>query len=230
MKISLRLKGEGYNPKFFLHFVGRQFYSTRLKFIKEAQEYGVTRRVSLQDLKKMNYGDIVLLAMQEGTQKILFGFFVIEIICGLGRRTIERLINECEVYKINDGGREINRNCGMYTVGATYGIEASIPQIAEAIEKTKDENNVLMIGGSFEPFPNLINLKNIPHRMGFRLFDWEEFQKAELKYSKREKIPYVEGLFYVEKKAEREDRIGGYIQEILNYIKKKREKSSLVTL
>lgn len=66
----------------WLHFVGRSYYKSELRFVREAERYGVTRRVSLAVLRSMAWGDRVLLVTRSGASSVVFGQFTVTRLSG----------------------------------------------------------------------------------------------------------------------------------------------------
>lgn len=211
----------------WLHFIGKQYYS-RAKFIKEAKQYGITRRVSLRDLKKMSYGDTVLLVILEGKSPVIFGSFVIEKISGLSPEasTAVRETFKCEL--ISAGGGVVSRGCGTYFEGPCYAVSASIKEIVGVLEEQITQGidiGLPMIGGTFKPHP-LIRLKNVPFRMGFREFDYDRLLSAiSGKATSDKRVVTVRGQFYIRSKDVDNEKpavegLEGLIEEVKDYKRK----------
>lgn len=190
----------------WLHFVGKQYYPSRARFIREAERYGVTRRVSLATLERMHWGDRVVLAIKERASPVVFGTFLIHILSGLSSEASQRLMTlfECEV--IPGSEREVKRGCGEYIEGATIVVrEAPLPVIARHLRDWKEAGLDIgkpMVGGNFEPHP-LVYIPDIPHQQGFRPFDWDRFTQALSDYRAvwpdgrgKGRLPRVRGQFY----------------------------------
>ena len=191
----------------WLHFVGRQYY-TRSAFIREAKRYGVTRRVALQTLARMNWGDGVVLAMKEGATPVVFGTFQVERLSGLSHEASERLrdLYPCEV--VPGAGRVVHRGCGSYEEAPFIILvrDAPLPEIAQHLMVWKTKGMDIgkpMVGGAFRDHP-LVYLRDVPHQQGFRPFDLERFEAAfrvaseALTSSGRRRIPTVRGQFYAQ--------------------------------
>ncbi len=179
----------------WLHFVGRAYYS-RAKFEKEARRYGITRRVSLQQLKRMKFGERVLLAMVDGKSSVAFGSFIITTLSGLSREATDAVAEKYTVEQVSAGGVRVKRGCGSYIEGATYNVDATLEQVLEVIEHL-DNPGKLMVGGAFESTPSpVVRLKDIRHQQGFRPFDWGGFL-ADVAAADPKK-PTVRGHFYAD--------------------------------
>lgn len=180
----------------WLHFVGKSYY-TPAKFEREAQKYGVSRRVSVQDLRKMTWGDKVYLAIKDGNQIAkVFGFFIIERLAGLDAETMQGVTTRYGAEPIDMGGELVARECGQYITGASFRTEASIEDICRELPA---EKLPLMVVGQYKSFGPARILK-MPHRQGFRPFD-EMMFKLRVKMwdpasDRRRKIPTVTGQFY----------------------------------
>jgi len=203
----------------WLHFVGQKYY-TRAQFVKEAKTYGITRRVSLQVLRSMDWGDTVLLAIVEGKSPVLFGQFSISVLSGLSDVASKALEAFFGLEKIDDGGRVIARGCGSYVTGPSYRIDASLPEIAEfllAMQRGGHDIGRPMVGGNFEHH-QLVRLKKIPFRQGFRAFDYPAFLEdlENTPLQKGKKIPILLGQYYVFDHAPGRDP-GGVVEEVVDY-------------
>lgn len=212
---------------YWLHFIGKQYY-TRASFTREAKAYSASRRVSLADLKRMDWQDTVLLAILEGKTPVLFGRFIIKTLSGLSadaRLVLEKFYG---LKKVSEGGDCIFRGCGEYITGPTYQIDASLPEIALVLESLKQNGVDIgkpLLSGPFEELPTPVRLVDIKHRQGFRLFNFQEFTKAmkSVKQPKRGLLR-IHGHFYVDGSPER--RKGGAVQEVRGYIQKKERQTA----
>jgi len=213
----------------WLHFIGNKYYSIS-KFIKEAKQLEASRRVSLKVLKKMNFGDKVVVAQWDGKKTIVFGYFTIRRVGGI---TPDISVEVCERYGgvcISPGGEVVIRCCGIYISGACYSTSASIGKICEVIEEVAGENAKLplVVEGPFTPYPTVqipykfVYLLKVPHRQGFRKFNWEEFVKdvRNWKKSKRYKYPALTKQYYTDQDEEGE-AVEGAIRETTEYSLKK---------
>lgn len=177
------------NPRAWLHFIGKQYYSPG-KFIKEAEKYSVTRRIAPRTLKQMHWGDIILLAFSAGLKRSgkIFGWFILDNLHGVD------LHKKCDGLEIDwhfEEGTEatkVERECGKYFVsgyGTVKGV-LDLPEIAEHIEK----EDMPMIGGRLQLFNKPILVKKLTYFMGFRGFEIINFMiDAEYK-------GYGEGQYY----------------------------------
>lgn len=213
--------------KAWLHFVGRQYYS-KAKFVKEARKYGITRRVSLRDLKQMDWGDMVLLAMRPNGRKTpeIFGSFAIELLSGLSPQASEELRKRFRWRLVDNGGRVIGRGCGRYIEGPCYVLEnATLREIAMILEELKEQGVDIgkpMVGGSFEPH-RPVRLKSIPFRQGFRLFDYDRLlQNIGFSLSTMQEPVTVSGQYYVkdDKAEDGKEPAEGLIREVADYRRK----------
>lgn len=200
-----------------MHFIGKSYYS-RGSFIREAKKYGITRRVALNVLKKMSWGDRVLLAIMDGKTPVIFGEFRIERISGLSSEVMKVIAEKGLLESQTDpGGIVVRRGCGSYVAGPTYSVRTTIEQIAKIIENEENPGKP-MVGGKFIPHP-LVRLKDLKFRQGFRLFNYEAFAeayKAEKEKAPLRTIPAVRGLFYVKEMPKRAAAEGA-VQSVDNY-------------
>lgn len=206
--------------KAWLHFIGRQYYS-RTEFVKEAKKYGITRRVSLKDLKKMDWGDMVLLAMKDGKSPCIFGSFSIEKLSGLSPAASAAVRKVFDWELVSPGGTAVERGCGSYTEGPCFVLKrATLPQIAQLLEELKlleVDIGLPMIGGEFKPHMP-VRLRDIPFRQGFRLFDYDRLVKEAGPFLHTSaKAVTVRGQFYVKGPIQSGERKEGQVQEVANY-------------
>jgi len=209
--------------KTWLHFIGRANY-TKDGFIDEAKQHSVTRRVTLRQLKTMEFGDRVSLAILDRKSSLIFGYFLIERISGLNDKAMKVLSEKFGTKMISQGGHVVHRGCGSYIEGATLAIDASMEEIVEVL-KTVDDIGKLMVGGAFFEHEE-VRMKSLVHSRGFRLFDYEGFLVAthEAKQSQKSPgYPVVKGCWY----AKPEDFDAGFegpltteVQEVRDYEKK----------
>ncbi len=202
----------------WLHFVGKQYYS-KAKFKKEAEKHGVSRRISLQMLKKMSWGDRILLAQLDGKTPVIFGEFYVDRIIGFSPEVMEK-IQQSHSCKINDlGGYMVSRECGDFMAGVSYVVDASIAELVDCAKDAEDAGKP-MVAGIFIERP-LVRLKQIPFRQGFRAFDYQAFMEAYKVAETRSngKIPVVYGQFYDYEQLPSLPGTGE-IQEVKNYRKK----------
>jgi len=187
----------------WLHFVGRGYY-TRAQFVREAERYGVTRRVSLGVLKQMAWGDRVLLVMKDGASAVTFGTFHVEKIAGLSQEVTLKVTSRYESRVTDLGGREVKRGCGCYVQGPSYAVSATVEEIVELAAAAADAGKP-MIGGRFHDH-DPVRLVDIPQRQGFRLFDYAGFRQALREWARTHggtrRLPRLRGQFYVSEAPE----------------------------
>lgn len=209
----------------YLHWIGKQHY-TQHSFAKEAVQYGVTRRVSLNIAQQMNWGDTVYCAMLDGKTGVVFGYFTIDKLSGLSpfASTLVTSIHENKL--IDEGGETIDRGCGSYTTDSTHAVRGELPDIIDILANAHYEYVDIghpMVGGFFYTTPK-IRLLDIPFRPGFRTIG----AKALL-YSASVNDNKVHGQFYVQNDVARpllSDHLKecGWIQAVANYKQSKRIK------
>ena len=155
----------------WLHFIGTKYYPTPTAFIVEAEEVGITRRISVKELAKFAFGDRVVCAMKKRGQKtpVAFGEFRVSGVSGLDSEVIDRLMEAGKVKECYSlGGLLIRRGCGSYTAGPAYKTTATIQEIAAAVEELDEELGIktcpnLMIKGKWrETYDPQIRLKQVP--------------------------------------------------------------------
>lgn len=208
----------------WLHFIGQKYY-TRKRFVDEARRYGITRRVSLQVLRSMDWDDTVLLAIVEGKTPVMFGQFQVTRLSGISKIARQALEAFFGVKKISDGGTMVVRGCGSYLAGPSYQIDASLPEIAEfldGIQRNGHDIGKLMVGGTFQELSHpMVRLKKIPFRQGFRTFDYERFLedlRPQLPVQGN-KLPAVSGQYYIFNHTPDRDP-GGTVEEVYDYFRR----------
>lgn len=159
----------------WLHFIGRQYY-TESQFLEESSSIGCSRRVALNVLKIMNFGDRVYCAMIRNNEKspVVLGCFTIEQLGGLSP---ESTIPIHEVYPsqmVDLGGKTVLRRCGIYTTGPSYIVtNGTLEGIANLLSH-EDNPGTLLIQGTWTPLENPIRLTKVKFRQGYRRFNVEK--------------------------------------------------------
>jgi hypothetical protein len=109
----------------WLHFLGKSYYPSPETFVREARQFGVNRRVSLNTLGAFSWGDQVFLGFGDFITKsrktppnpsFCFGFFVVSGVGGLPREILDELPEDAyqEIQAL--GGFQVSRGCGGYQV------------------------------------------------------------------------------------------------------------------
>ncbi len=177
--------------KTWIHFIGKEYYKTPREFINEAKAVGVTRRVSRKQLRQMNYGDRVMLAMNDGKSSILIGKFIVSVISGMSSEESAMLADEVTLIPVSAGGMVVNRGCGSYCQGPTFVMKErkSISEVLDIVEEAKEKGK-MMVGGEYQPVKK-VRLKSMRLSRGFRPFNYEKFLAAS------QNKQTVSGFFYM---------------------------------
>lgn len=210
------------------HWIGRKYYSIP-QFIEESRQYGITRRVSLNMLKKMSWGDVVSCIQREPGLKsgTVFLEFPIEMISGLSTEAQEQVVETFPCRQVDEGGLMVARGCGDYITAGTYEIDAPMANVTEFIrhlaEKGEDvgqpmigcrPESVEVIGA---PTPLL---RDVPFRPGFRDFDrdsfWDDVAAAVNGGKKR---PILTGQYYLSENGRGVSYDEGRVQAVKSYRK-----------
>lgn len=177
----------------WLHFVGKSYYASEGRFMREAKRYGITRRVSLKTLAAMAWGDRVYLAQKSGASAVVFGQFTVTKLSGLspeGAALLRAKLGDRIEYHAYDAPRHVERGCGTYVVNGEFTIkETSLAAIAAILatmpttyaNTTFADPGKLMVGGEWETLlgpeslAERVRLKSVPFAQGFRPFDNDAF-------------------------------------------------------
>jgi len=147
--------------KYYLHFVGSKLYPKEV-FIKEAEKFGVNRCIPLRMIKKLKWGDRILLAIftpkeieltyhtdlqgkkvkdqdlrgnKQGGKAEVFGYFVIT---GLNLNASDEfkkeLTGQLDIIETKEQNIKIQRQCGSYSLGNSYIVKDSIEDIIKKAE------------------------------------------------------------------------------------------------
>jgi hypothetical protein len=194
----------------WLHFVGRSYYKSATRFVREAQHYGVTRRVSLAVLKQMSWGDRVLLAQLAGVSGVIFGQFTITKLSGFsadGAAAFAKALGDRVEVVTYPAPRRVERGCGSYVVhGEARVRDCTVAEVTAALSGVENVGK-LMVGGTFEPLDvgwvtplvdGRVRLKDVPHSQGFRPFAYDEFKSEVVAWlhTRPGKVPGLRGFFY----------------------------------
>ena len=152
--------------KYYLHYVGSKLYPKEI-FIKEAEAVGVNRCLPLRMIKKLSWGDRILLGIfipkeieityhtnlqgeQEKDQDLrknktggraeIFGYFDIRGLNIIASDEFKKtLTSQLNVIESKEINQRIQRQCGSYTVGTSHIVTNSIKEIIEKAIKLSDE-------------------------------------------------------------------------------------------
>jgi len=171
----------------WLHYVGKSFY-TQPQFIKEAEQYGVSRRVSIRVLTGMNWNDRVWVAQGDMKQKRrvtptrgaeVFGSFRVQKLSGLSKTAIEALRrHDVKLTSVPVAFKDVVRECGEYTVDACYQLTTPLPEIARILAEETSlgvDIGTLLLQGQFKMLEPIAGLPDCTFQWGFRHFDGVSF-------------------------------------------------------
>lgn len=183
----------------WLHWTGAQYY-TIPEFIREAREWGVSRRIKASILKSMSWGErIYLVGKERGLKRpVVFGFFYLERVKGIRldeetRAKLEKETGKSIEVVSEDLSLLVKRGCGYCVEGGLYcATEASVEELVDYGDTEDPE-----IRGKLyilpKPYPALRNLS--PFR-GYRAFDEDSFRQ-DLSLQDGKGRPVLESLYYV---------------------------------
>lgn len=204
----------------WINFAGKKYYPDARSFVKEAQQDGCTRRVAPKTLQRMAFGDRVVMAIMEGNSAVLIGEFPIEKISGLSEEATAKIAEKYEVHSVDSSliGKRITRGCGEYIIGFVFQVDASIEQIAEALEEC-DNPGLPMVGGPFTKYQPIRMTSMRKYTPGFRLFDWATFSE-DLAIAEQKNRRMLHGYYY-DKPGGHPTTVEGLIEVVSNYAKAK---------
>lgn len=135
------------------HYIGRSY--TIERFLREAKQQGVSRRVPAQTARGMRFGDrVTLLRWNWQGNEGAFAFAEMEIVgitldAALSERVAKRLIEQGVKVECGGGGGSVERECGNYIIAITCTVTGiDIPDIiAVATEVAQGEKLFVMISG-----------------------------------------------------------------------------------
>jgi len=139
--------------KYWLHFLGRGLYPKR-SFFAEAKQIGVNRAIPRTALKKLKWGDKVLIAYggRETAKADIVGYFVttgINMNCSTELK--EKLLGRLNVIQ-TAGGCSFTRRCGSYDITSSHTVTDTIEELVskgEELEKEAGEKIKWFMAGKF---------------------------------------------------------------------------------
>ena len=97
------------------HFIGEKRYTAE-SFISEAERYGISRNIPAQQLKGIQFGDVINLMLWDGTQAVLFAQFVVSQVLirdtEISAEVGDKLVNQGRAEPGGGGGEPVHRACG----------------------------------------------------------------------------------------------------------------------
>jgi len=167
--------------KYYLHYVasGKTGIYGKDVFIKEAKQIGVNRSLPYFLIKKLKWGDKILLANFEGRhigeiEKLeypnlngdteisrrfqdgvanIFGYFVISGLSLTASQELKsKLYAQLDIVESNNQPTQYKRSCGSYTISSSHVVTNSLADIiekAQALSKEMNEKVKYFIGGNF---------------------------------------------------------------------------------
>ena len=162
--------------KYYLHYVasGKTGIYGKDVFIEEAKRIGVNRSLPYFLIKKLKWGDKILLAnfearhigeeikvndelyidrkFQDGVANI-FGYFIVSgLNLSASHELKERLYKKLDIVSSNGMPKAIKRSCGSYVVSASHIVKNELSDIiekAQILSKEMNEKIKYFVGGSF---------------------------------------------------------------------------------
>jgi len=157
----------------WLHYIGGHY--TPFTFLREAQRYGVSRKVAPAQARRMHYGDEVDCLYWNDHQPAKFCRFRITGITlpqEIAADVTADLAAEGKCKKVSDGGGVVIRECGSYISGAVYEVTAELGEVVERAEKTAESKGLkvdcLITGPIVEVYDPVIPMpEGYPFYQGF---------------------------------------------------------------
>lgn len=181
----------------WIHFVGRSYY-TIPAYEKEAELYGVSRRVALNMLSGITWGDRIWLAQGDMKKKnrispivgsTVFGSFRVTQLGGLDPWNIDVLKEGFDLEEDMESPKNlvVKRNCGIYLIDKRYQTKASLAEIAQFLRDSTEQVSILLLQGRYESLQPRALLPDVTFRWGYRRFNGQDFLAAYNKIVKRRK-------------------------------------------
>lgn len=181
----------------WLHWVGASY--TIPSFIREAKDWGVSRRIKPATIKQMAWGDRIYLASREKGLKapVVFGLFYLDTIKGIRLNEDARARMEAETGKhievvSHDPALLVRRGCGFCQEGGLYlSTDSEVKDLLDYGEPEDPE-----VRGKLYVFPRpWVALKNLRPFRGYRPFDGEAFRR-DISLGKSSGRRMLEDLYY----------------------------------
>jgi hypothetical protein len=153
------------------HFIGEKRYTTE-SFIAEAERYGISRNIPAQQLKGIQFGDVINLMLWDGDQAVLFAQFIVSQVLirdtEISAEVGDKLVNEGRAEPGGGGGEPVHRACGSYVSGGGVILDQEkatvreIVDLAEQLAAEKGDRKIkFMVGGKVShQFPEPVPLGN----------------------------------------------------------------------
>lgn len=155
-------------------------------FLRDAEKSGIMETVSLRDLHRLSWNDVVYCIFKEGRRKpgSVFCHFPIEQISGVTKEAYDILLDRFSCRILSTGGDFLKRTSEMYLEGATCEIEASLQEICDVLAESEAQGDMqtnLRIGCAPDEYEVLplpwIKLSLVAFSGGIRRFDSHAFRR-----------------------------------------------------
>jgi len=212
----------------WMHFIGKNYYRTIHKFRKEAEQYGITRRVSLigAGAANMSWGDMVICLQREGESKSysVFCEFPITRFVGLSEPGRKLLAEDYAMKQTSDEPEKVDKECGSYETEGSWQIQAPLSEMAKKLQGAKKDMDIgkCMVGCYPEditwlekPYPKI---QGFTQTRGFRAYNREQYQADLMVKRMTHKRTVLQGTYYT--KVEKPEEEGsGIVQPVRDYMK-----------
>jgi len=213
----------------WMDFLGKGYY-TIPKFINEAKQYGITRRVGMigSGAAKMSWGDTVICLQKEGkspSYSVICEFTITRFV-GVSEPARKLLASRHKLTQLDNEEEEtVDRECGSYEIESSWEIEAPLSEIAKQLQKAKQDGldvGKVMIGcwpeditWESKPYPKI---GGFDQKQGFRAYNREKYRNDIAMKRLQGKRLKVKGTYYTQ--ADVTDATDGIVQQVKGYTRK----------
>jgi len=207
---------EGYI--YYLHYVGKGLYS-KTKFVHEARKYGVSRALPASQIKKLEWGEPILLAFYEVIDDVptadVFGYFYFTRLrhAGLTAEASDELLSRLDVVRIDRSPPQlVVRGCGSYIQGGSAIVRDKPRDIIKKAEEIEEKYGIRIkwfVEGDFHSLPQIlirpvkfargllkvrldVDIKELRDVRGTVVFSYDYRQNIYVRKGVRESLPLEE--------------------------------------
>lgn len=128
----------------WMHYIGTGYYADEKKFLREAKKFGISRRAPAQTVRGMEFGDR-LIFLRYIRERNIYAFAEAQITgisldYSISKQVGERLIEQGRG-EYQQGGMDVERECGSYTVIGTFIVRASLKEVMTLAQEIHEREN-----------------------------------------------------------------------------------------